>query len=84
MGVCACVGVGVSAPKATNNYWDDMDPSDWLNKYYSFCMAPIVGIVSSCGLRNEARRRNQPIKSKLALYKPLLHFYSQLYMSNKT
>ena len=29
-------------------------------------------------------RRNQPNKSKLALYKPLLDFYSQLYMSNKT
>ena len=55
--------------------------------FYSFCMAAIVGIVSRCGLRIEARRRNQPNKSKLALYKPLLHFYShlkQLYMSNKT
>ena len=50
-------------------------------------MAAIVGIVSRCGLRIEARRRNQPNKSKLVLYKPLLHLYShlkQLYLSNKT
>ena len=50
-------------------------------------MASIVGIVSRHGLRNEAHRRNQPSKSKLVLYRPLLHFHShvkQLYMSNKT
>ena len=63
-------------------------PYDWLNKYYSFCMAAIVGIVSRRrGLRIEARRRNQPNKSKLALYKPLLRLYSHLKqppISNKT
>ena len=50
-------------------------------------MAAIVGIVSRCSLRNGVRYRNHVNKSKLALYKPLLHFYShsiQLYMSNKT
>ena len=50
-------------------------------------MAAIVSIISRCGLRNEAHHRNQPNKSELALYKPLLHFSShlkQLYMSNKT
>ena len=50
-------------------------------------MAAIVGIVSRCGLRIEARRRNQPNKSKLVLYKPLLRLYShlkQLPISNKT
>ena len=41
-------------------------------------MAAIVSIVSRCGLRIEARRRNQANKSKLALYKPLLHLYSHL------
>ena len=49
-------------------------------------MAAIIGIVSRHGFRNEAHHRNQPNKSKLALYKPLCHFYShlkQLYMSNK-
>ena len=50
-------------------------------------MADIVGIISRRGLRIEVYRRNQPNKSKLALYKPLLHLYShlkQLYISNKT
>ena len=50
-------------------------------------MAAIVGIDSRRGLRIEAHCRNQSNKSKLALYKPLLHFYShlkQLYISNKT
>ena len=50
-------------------------------------MAVIVGIVSRHSLRIEARRRNQPNKRKLALYKPLLYFYSHLkqpYISNKT
>ena len=50
-------------------------------------MAAIVGIVSRRGLRIEARHRNQPNKSKLALYKPLLRLYSHLKqppMSNKT
>ena len=41
-------------------------------------MAAIVGIISRCGLRIEVRRRNQPNKSKLALYKPLLRLYSHL------
>ena len=50
-------------------------------------MAAIFGINSRCGLRIEACHRNQPNKSKVALYKSLLHFYShlkQLYISNKT
>ena len=50
-------------------------------------MVAIVGIVSRCGLRIEARRKNQPNKSKLALYKPLLRLCSHLkqpHISNKT
>ena len=50
-------------------------------------MAAIVDIVSRRGLRIGARRTNQPDKSKLALYKPLLCLYSHLkqpYISNKT
>ena len=49
-------------------------------------MAAIVGIASRRGLRSEAHRRNQPNKSKLVLYKLLLHLRShlkQLYISNK-
>ena len=50
-------------------------------------MEAIVDIISRRDLRIEAHRGNQPNKSKLALYKPLLHLYShlkQLYISNKT
>ena len=50
-------------------------------------MGAIVGILSRRGLRIEARRKDQPNKSKLALYKPLLCLYSHLkqpYISNKT
>ena len=49
-------------------------------------MVAIVGIDSRRGHRIEVHCKNQPNKSKLAQYKPLLHFYSnlkQLYMSNK-
>ena len=50
-------------------------------------MIAIVSIVSRRSLRIEAHRRNQPNKSKLALYKPLLRLYSHLkqpYIINKT
>ena len=69
--------------------WGDIDPIiiyyDWLNKFYNFGMVATVRIVSRCGLTIEACHRNQPNKRKLALYKPLLHLYSnikQLYISN--
>ena len=84
-----CAWVSVSAPKliitsgVCGVIWSSYD---YLSKFYSFCMAAIIGIVSSHGLRFEACCRNQPNKSKLAVYKPLLHFYShlkQLYISNK-
>ena len=67
--------------------WRDMDPYDWLNKYYSFFMAAIVGIISRRGFRIKAHHRNQPNKSKLVLYKPLIRLYrhsKQPYISNKT
>ena len=49
-------------------------PYDRLNKLYSHYMAATVGIVSSYmhGLTIKAHCRNQPNKSKLALYKLLL------------
>ena len=50
-------------------------------------MAAIVGIVSRRGLRIGALHRNQANKSKLVLYKPLLHLHSHLkqqYISNRT
>ena len=47
-------------------------------------MVVVVVIGSGYDLRIRARCRNQPRKTKLLLYKPLLHFYShlkQLYIS---
>ena len=46
-------------------------PYDWLNKDYSFYKVAVVIISDRCGLRFEARFRNQPNKSKLLLYKLL-------------
>ena len=49
-------------------------------------MAAIASIVSRRGLTIEACHTNQSRYSKLALYKPLIYFYShlkQLYLSNK-
>ena len=92
--VCTCVCLYLCLCLCPQSYksltvWCGMiwTPCDWLNKIYSFCMAAIVSIVSRCGLRNEVHIRNQPNNIKLALYKPLLCFYShlkQLWMSKKT
>ena len=54
--------------------WYDIDPYDWLNKFYSFYMAAIVSIISRHGLTTKVHCRNQPNKSKLAL----LHFNNHL------
>ena len=50
-------------------------------------MSAVISIISRHDLSIGADCGNQPNKSKLALYKPLLHFNShlrQLYTSNKT
>ena len=41
---------------------------DCLNKFYTFYMAAVVGIVSRHSLSNDEYRRNQPNNSKLLLY----------------
>ena len=51
---------------------------DWLNKFYNFYMAAVVNIISRCGLSIDAHHTNQRNKSKLALYKLLMHIYSHL------
>ena len=45
---------------------------DWLKKFYSFYMATLVSTISRHSLTIEMHNRNQPNKSKLVLYKPLL------------
>ena len=44
--------------------------------FCGFYMAAVVGIVSERDVSIHTRRENQPNKSKLALYKLLLHFKS--------
>ena len=64
-----------------------LSPYDWLNKLYMLYVAATVSIISRCGLTIDVHHRNQSNKSKLALCKPWIHFYShlkQLYISNKT
>ena len=48
--VCICVCVCVCPPLrlliTSGMVWCEIDPYDWLNKFYGFCMAAAVGIVS--------------------------------------
>ena len=73
MCMCVCACMCVSAPSlliTSDVIWTSYD---WLNKFYSFYMENVVGIVSKRGLTIEACIcRSQPNKSKLALYKLLL------------
>ena len=75
VGICVfvCVRVCVCPPLrlliTSGVMWN---PYDWLNKFYSFYMAAVVIIDEGRDLTVEACRINQPNKSKLLLYKPLL------------
>ena len=54
---------------------------NFLLVYVQVCpndMVAVVNIVSRHGLSIHACCTNQPNKSKLALYKPLIHIYSHL------
>ena len=53
-------------------------PCYWLNKFYDFYMAVVVGIVRGCNVSIHTHRGNYPSKSKSALFKPLLHCYNHL------
>ena len=87
--LCGCLYVCVSTPQAVDNYivaWFGMilGPYDWLNKFYRFYMVAIVGIVIRCGPSYNWSVSSKSIEqSKLVLYKPWIHFNSQLYISNK-
>ena len=57
--------------------WSDIDPHDRLNKFYNFYTAAVV--VSLIDMTLELKtHKNQPEKTKLVLYKPLLRFKRHL------
>ena len=74
MCVCVCVYVHVCVlyPPLRVLITSGMiwNPYDWLNKFYSFYMVAVVGIISKRGFGIQVHHRNQANKSKLALYKP--------------
>ena len=76
--VCVCVCVCVCPPPKLITQlvvWFGviLKLYDWLNKLYSLYMTAPVSTNSRHGLRNEVHSRNQPNKSKLALYK---HYFN--------
>ena len=58
--------------------WGDMDLTQPAKQALQLSVVAIVGVNSGRGPRTVVRHRNQPIESKPALYKPLLHFRSNL------
>ena len=52
--------------------------------FMTFIMAAEVNIDSEHDVSIYTCHRNYPDKSKLAVYKPLLHYFKQLQLSNKT
>ena len=60
--VCVCVCVCVSPPPrlsiTSGVMWCDIDPYDWLNKFYGFYMAAVVGIGSGRDVSIYTRRGN--------------------------
>ena len=56
--VCLCVCLPLKLLITTGVMWCDMDPYDWLNKFYSCYMATVVGIINGHVLGIDMRCRN--------------------------
>ena len=59
--MCVCVCVCVSAPRlliTSGVMWCDIDPYDWLNKFYGLYMAAVVGVDSGRDVSIHTRYRN--------------------------
>ena len=60
--VCVCVNVCVCPPPrlliTSGVMWCDIDPYDWLNKFYGFYMAAVVDIVSGCDVSMHTHHGN--------------------------
>ena len=53
----------------------DVNPYDWLNKFWNAYKVAIISIISRRGLRSEACCENQPNKNKLSSYKMFLSLH---------
>ena len=64
--MCVCLRVCVCPPPrvliTSGVMWCDMDPYDWLNKFYSCYIATVVIIVNGRGLGIGMRRRHKPTR----------------------
>ena len=60
--MCACLCVCVCPPLrlliTSAMMWHNMDSYDWLNKFYSYYMMIVVGIVNWCGLGIDTHHGN--------------------------
>ena len=60
--MCVCIYTCVCPPPrlliTSGVMWHDMNPYDWLNKFYSCCMAIAVIIVNGHGLGVDTCRRH--------------------------
>ena len=56
--VCVCVCPPLRLLITSGVMWCDIDPYDWLNKFYGFYMATVVGIGSGCDVSIYAHRGN--------------------------
>ena len=61
--VCACVHVSLPLRLLITSgmMWCDIDPYDWLNKFYSCCMATIVHMLNGHGLGIDMHHETNPI-----------------------
>ena len=53
--VCVCVGLPPRLLITSGVMWHDIDPIDWLNKFYSRYMAIVAIIVNGRGLGIDTR-----------------------------
>ena len=58
MCVCFCVCLPLRLLITSGAMWRDIDPCDWLNKFYSRYMTIVVVIVNGRGLGIGTRRRH--------------------------
>ena len=72
--VCVFVYVCVHPEAICSVMWSDMNPYDWLNKFYSLYIAAVIGIIDRCSLRIKTCSINQSSAVAITYY---THFNKQ-------